>query len=342
MRAEADVPSVAEQLAELVKERAQSFGDKVATVDVLLSRIGDPVTEYFDVRRAAVLAAAGRFEEASRALDRLKPDPYADNRPAKDRTARQLRRWIDSRGDPALIPSEPPPDPHEPVDRGSIGDIWRQSRAREQAVKRVRANSSGKDRAELRTMLEQEFAQRGLHESRIRIEATLDHLNDSSAEQLRNTVDALGRIGRGILKMVQERKLPDLGPPDWLEPPDRAAYELPRTDRWIDVSLTADADAWLDAVQAQIPSVFGVSTVRAWLSWEPEPRQDDSLLVVHLGDRRVGTIDQADVAAFIPAVDAALFRDELPVVPASLARRTVDPRYLIEVAAPTRGATRCG
>ena len=342
MRAEADVPSVAEQLAELVKERAQSFGAKIATVDVLLSQLGGPVSEYFDVRRAAVLATAGRFEEASRALDRLKPDPYADNRPSKNRTARQLRRWIDSRGDPALIPSEPPPDPHEPVDRGSIGDIWRQSRAREQAVKRGRADRSGKDRAELRTMLEQEFAQRGLHESRIRIEATLDHLNDSSAEQLRNTVDALGKIGRGILKMVQERKLPDLGPPDWLEPPDRAAYELPRTDRWIDVSLTADADAWLDAVQAQIPSVFGVSTVRAWLSWEPEPRQDDSLLVVHLGDRRVGTIDQADVAAFIPAVDAALFRDELPVVPASLARRTVDPRYLIEVAAPTRGATRCG
>ena len=68
VRTEADVPSVAEQLAELAKERAQSFGDKIATVDVLLSRLGDSAAEYFDVRRAAVLAAAGRYEEASRAL----------------------------------------------------------------------------------------------------------------------------------------------------------------------------------------------------------------------------------------------------------------------------------
>ena len=74
VRAEADVPSVAEQLAELVKEHAQSFGDKIATVDVLLNQLRDSAAEYFDVRRAAVLAAAGRYGEASPALDRLKPD----------------------------------------------------------------------------------------------------------------------------------------------------------------------------------------------------------------------------------------------------------------------------
>jgi hypothetical protein len=34
---EADVPKVAEQLAELVRERAQSFGDEIASVDALLS-----------------------------------------------------------------------------------------------------------------------------------------------------------------------------------------------------------------------------------------------------------------------------------------------------------------
>lgn len=198
VRNEADVPSVAEQLAELVKERAEALGDEIVSVDALLERLGDPTNEYLDVRCAAVLAAAARYDEASQVLDRLRPSPDEFTRHTKDRTARQLRRWIDSRGDPALIPSAPPPDPHRPVGRGSIGDIWRQSRAREEAVKRVRANSSGKDRSELRAMLEQEFAQRGLHESRIRIEATLDHLNDSSAQQLRNTVDALSRIGRGV------------------------------------------------------------------------------------------------------------------------------------------------
>jgi hypothetical protein len=322
-----------------VKEHVQSLGDEIASVEDLLSRLGGPGSACFDTRRAAVLAAAGRYDEASTVLDRLKPSPDAYTRPSRDRTARQLRRWIESRGDPALIPSEPPPDPHQQVDRGSIGDIWRQSRAREEAVKRVRANSSGKGRAELRAMLEQELAQRGLHESRIRIEATLDHLNDSSAEQLRNAVSALGRIGLGVLKLVREKRLPDLRSPDWLEPPERAAYELPRSDRWIDVSLTTDAPSWLDAVQAQIPSVFGVSTVRAWLSWAPEPRQDNSVLSVHLGNHQVGTIGPADARAFIPVMDAAAFREELPVVPASLARRSTNPRYVVEVAAPEAGGT---
>jgi hypothetical protein len=334
VRSEADVPAVAEQLAELVKESAQAFGDEVASVDALLGELGDPADDYLDVRRAAVLAAAGRYEEASTALERLKPSPGALTRHSGDRTARQLRRWIDSRGDPTLIPSEPPPDPHQQVDRGSMGDTWRQSRARDEAVKHVRANRGGKDRAALRAMLEEELAQRGIHESRIRIEATLDHLNDSPAEQLQNTVSALGRIGLGVLKMVREKRLPDLHPPDWLEPPERAAYELPRSDRWIEVSLTNDAHHWLDEVQAQIPSVFGVSTVRAWLSWEPESRQGAKVLSVHLGNHQVGTIGQGDAKAFIAVMDAAAFREELPVVRASLARRSTDPRYVVEVAAP--------
>jgi len=191
-------------------------------------------------------------------------------------------------------------------------------------------------------MLEREFAERGIHESRIRIEATLDHLNDSSAQQLQNTVSALARIGQGVLKMVQEKKIPDFRPPDWLDPPARAAYELPRSDRWIDVVLADDAYTWLDAVQAQIPAAFGVSTVRAWLSWKPEPRQDNSVLAVHLGDHRVGTIDQLDANELIPVMDAAAFRDELPAVPASLARRSTDPRYVIEVAAPTSSKAEAG
>ena len=55
---------------------------------------------------------------------------------------------------------------------------------------------------------------------------------------------------------------------------------------------------------------------------------------MHLGTQHVGTIDQASAEAFVPVMDAAAFRDELPVVPASLARRSTDPRYVIEVAAP--------
>jgi hypothetical protein len=90
-------------------------------------------------------------------------------------------------------------------------------------------------------MLEQEFARRGSHESRIRIEATLDHLNDSTSEQVRNAVSGLARIGAGVLKVVRQKRLPDLRQPGWLEPPERACYEHARGDRWIDVTLTGDA-----------------------------------------------------------------------------------------------------
>jgi hypothetical protein len=78
------------------------------------------------------------------------------------------------------------------VDRLSIAEQWRKSRAREEAVKRVRANSQDKSRAELRAMLEMQLARRGLDESRVRIEATLDNLQASRSDQIQTTVIALG------------------------------------------------------------------------------------------------------------------------------------------------------
>jgi hypothetical protein len=53
VRTEAEVPAVAGQLADLITERAAVFEDQAFDVDALLARIGDPVTEYLDVRRAA-------------------------------------------------------------------------------------------------------------------------------------------------------------------------------------------------------------------------------------------------------------------------------------------------
>jgi hypothetical protein len=94
---------VAEELTGLILRRGVPCAQRLAHVDVLLAELEeDPGS--IDWRVPALLAAARRFDEATEALAAF-VELEASGR--ETRYAYQLRRWIESDGDPDLIPSQP-------------------------------------------------------------------------------------------------------------------------------------------------------------------------------------------------------------------------------------------
>jgi hypothetical protein len=312
-----DVPAAVETLAAIVIDRAVPFAERYASLDaVIAERRGD------DLISAALLAAAHRFAEADAALA---AHPYELSRDQK-RFVRQLRRFIDSGGDESLVPDEPPPRP-ERSPRPPVKELWRQIKAANEAADTVRDRCAGRPREEQRAMLEAELARRGIADkSPLWIEQTLDHLWDSPASRAAQTVAAVravGRLGRGVVRFLRD-DLPEFSPPGWLEPPVHAAYvhDRFRDEGWTAVALDEHASDWLRDAYAATPRIGASALLDAWL---------DAGRAVHLGERRVGTIDDARADALVAL---AVQRDELPCVRARLTPRPRTGGYLLEVGLP--------
>lgn len=345
VREPADVAPVAERLSALIEQRAVPAVERVATLESLLEdldRIEDPWQGSPVV--PAVLAAAGRLDEARALLQRTARSGLREADDEDTRVVRQLRRWIDSGADPALIPATPPPSPYATTASKSLGEMWGQTRARtrarEHAIREVRRHGASRSRDQQRAILRRALAQTGHDESGVWIEQTLDHLWDSPADRASaraSTLKEVGRIGIGIARAIRARALPDMSPPDWIKPPPHAAYALPSTDRWLEVHLDPHAHGWLERVHQATPHAFGISVpFPVWLDYDPE-RPDD--LAVHIGAQRVGHLAADDAPAFRASMDAAQFRDELPAVTAHLASRPQAPRFVLEIAAPPDAIT---
>jgi hypothetical protein len=325
-----EVPHAVEALASVILDRAVPYAQRYASFDALLAAFADGD----DIRRPALLAAAGRFDEAAAALARYEP-PRESGAFARQerRTAYQLRRWVSSRGDPSLLPDGPPPSalddtPRRPSFAQATADV----RARREAVEEVRRAGPGRDREAVRALLEDALARRGVTESPLSIEFTLDHLWDTPADRVRQGfqgLKALSRFGLGLAKAIRDHELPDMSTPEWLEPPEPAFYELPRGDRWIEAALDRGVEDWLERVRQEArPRAFGLASLHAWLAPAPDG------IAVHIGDRRIGLIAGDAVPAYAPVMRAAAFREELPCLRARLARRGQPPRPILELALP--------
>lgn len=115
-----------------------------------------------------------------------------------------------------------------------MSEVWRQGRARDEAVKVVKAMSPDVERAELRAALESELAARRLSESPLWYEQTLDHLHDTPVEQaqtLANGVRAAAGLGFRALRAVREQLVVSLGSErvGTLAPDTAAAYRAVMT-----------------------------------------------------------------------------------------------------------------
>lgn len=337
LRTLADADRLAAELAAVALERAVPYARRHADLDVLLARVAG--TRSATIRSAALLATAGRFDEAKEVLARLPPPaPGLDWMRDEQRAARQLQRWIDSGGDPALIPDEPPPPRYQRSPPPSMSKLWKQSRATSAAVDEVRRAGGGKDRAELRAMLERELAKRGVSESPLWFEQTLDHLHDTPADKRELLVNGLigaGKLGIKAFKGIREgQSLPDLSVPEWLKPPARAAWPVPRQRPagWAEVQIAEESGEWLERVYQAIPRLIGsTASLVAWLDWDTDQERD---LAVHIGERKVGTLEESATTAYRAVMEAAGDRDESPYTQARLTPRPTPGSYLLEVELP--------
>jgi hypothetical protein len=139
-------------------------------------------------------------------------------------------------------------------------------------------------------------------------------------------------MARVLHKAFRDEEL--LNEPDWLVPPMRASLRVGpflHADK-IAVVLDRDAGPWLDLVLKAMPTRMGfIATIDAWLVWDPEPQSPESSLAVHIGKKRVGVIDSENVAPYQSVMGHSY---DLPVLTATLFRRSKAPKYILELPVP--------
>lgn len=106
--------------------------------------------------------------------------------------------------------------------------------------------------------------------------------------------------------------------------------------QWTAVRLQEGSDRCLQRVYAAVPRLIKSvdnATLDAWIDWGPA-NEEGGLLQVHIGDYRVGLLDEDATATYRDVMNAAAQRAELPCVEARLTPIAVEASYLLEVALP--------
>ena len=326
----------AQRLAGVISERGAEFAEQYASLDALLAEFSEGEEDHPHLTRAALLAAAGRLDEARQSLARLNVSERSQRTRSARRAARQLARWVHSGGDASLIPDAPPPSRFTARQSPSFSELWSDSQAERAALKQVREGARGTSREQARALLREALTRHGgRQQSPLWIESRLDHLWDSPEDRVQLGVTMLGgaaRFGLGVAKAIRDREIPDLSAPDWLEPPDHALYEIARSDRWAAAELDPDARPWVDRVHDATPRLFGIAMLTAWLCRAGDGIDAPATLDVYVGEQRVGKVSAQDAVAYAGVMADAAARDEQPCLEAHLARRA--DGYLLELAKP--------
>jgi hypothetical protein len=316
----------------------------------------DPVRD--DERHAVLatlLAAAGRYDEARRVLSSI-ATPSRNDDHTRARYVRQLSRWIDSAGT-LRPPSSPPQWGTRPIltgrfDRKDKRRLQDDINAEREALNAVRRVSRGKNRDELRSLLESEYRLRGLHTAPSRIERNADTL---FAEQTsRGTLHVALRGLRALAAFGTEARAAGGGLEralagasrketqeltEHLRLPARATYPIYASrESTLAVTIDSDGRSVVDAILDTLgPSAEG----DIWIDVALTPSVSAGGIDVNVGDRRIGQLDRAQADYFAPAMSAAAERDEVPWTQAWLARRA-DLTPVLRLGSPTEtrdGAT---
>jgi hypothetical protein len=343
----ADVDTLIEMLRE---DRAVPFMDIMMVVyagEVADSEPGEPVYPSAEPELIpALLAGAGRHEEARRAL----ASSVAQNRgqpvtPNQPRLSRRLERLAGSDGalpPPTTLPgwrSSPNAVGADTVGgrRRSLAQGYKHARAEREAIDAVRATRSNDDADELKARLESELEARGVEMEPFRIADTVNVL--VTERKSFGTLRLFRNLARDVANLASSAARGDFGEPsatpDWLKPPDRAAYPvLGFTDTWTAVELDPAAEEWLERVWRGQPGVGSTREVTVWLNRDRSPPDSGLALNVHVGPERVGRIPGDAVGGFRAVLEAAAERDEDPWTRARLTTTSTDPRFLLEVQVP--------
>jgi hypothetical protein len=348
---EASTPQIEVTVDRLVGpglDHALAFAERHADVDVLLEATCAEESGRQNETTPALLAASGHFDAARHELALYRGAGRGSDESRRTRRfVYQLTRFIESGGDQSLLPTHRPPGRFSASGHRPMADIWREVRARNDAAKTIKPMAGDYDRMQLRVMLESELAQRGVGADPLWIEQQIDYLSASGAERRQQAAEGLkvlGKLGLAAANAIRKQELPelpDMSVPAWVEPPSAAVYAVPQSHdpshRWTAVDLDEGTDEWLARVHAAIPRFFKIDnspTFDAWLDWGPTHDDAGELIAVHIGERRVGSLDDYSTVLYRPVMDAAAERAELPCVQARVTPRPEGAGYLLEVALP--------
>jgi hypothetical protein len=178
----------------------------------------------------------------------------------------------------------------------------------------VRAKAKGKTLDELRGLITAEYGARGIDVAESFVDVTAEILQTEQqpfgrARGTLKVIQLLKANGADVVRLFKHRSEDD---PEWLQPPDRAAYPMV-ADRKRDTSVDLDEAArdWLERVRTEAPRRMGLSVlINVWLTRE----HATAPVVAHIGGQRVGTVRQRDTKEFDPVFRAAAIFDEDPFV----------------------------
>ena len=207
------------------------------------------------------------------------------------------------------------------------------SRAKDRAIKAVKSRASRHSLAELREMLAREYETHGIDEPSSAIALAAEKI-DAERKPLGGVEFGLrtlwqigSAVGHVIHTLTSHQHTID---PEWMNPPDRAAFEIETsTDRVIPIAVDTHAHEHLSRARADGLHLDRSAFIPVWLS-APEPA--DGQIVVHLGERRIGTVSPADATVLATAFRAAAIFDEDIALRAHL-YQTTDGVDIVELSA---------
>ena len=353
------VPHAALQIVNFVNEHAvdaiRHFPDAMAIEARLQREVGSGSTagspggehgsddrgsaEFYLQLRLVVLAAMGRPEQARTLLATYLAGRNDDAIDVDARFARQLTRWLDS-GGPVPPPVEDtlavlPRQARPP--RPSWSDARAESKAKKDAMDAARAESKGKSLDQLRKLITAEYRARGLEPapSVVDFHAEMLQIEQQPFGRARSALTAIRLLtasGAAAIRLLKHGSDPD---PEWLRPPDRAAYPLiADRDRYLAIDLDVTAHDWLERVRAGAPRRVGPWVfVDVWLT-RGEPVGP---LVAHIGDQRVGIVGADRTTEFDPVLRAAALFDEDLIVTGRLNSADGTRPAILEIPFPQGG-----
>jgi hypothetical protein len=352
-----EVPSVSREIVGFIDEHALAFADQfrdAAAIEAALqlgNRAGptgereqdgqhNERADYETALHLTLLAAMGQHDLARRLLARYaRAERLEPISPDDRRFIRQLTRWLDAGGPTAPPIAETlarlPSAPRPPRLRWS--EVKAQVTSKSAALDAVRAQSAGKSLTQLQELLAAEYDRRGLQiaPSVITVNAKALELERQPFGRTRSALRALRMVKSSAVDGIRLLKH-DTADPPWLQPPDRASYPVPTTDRFTAVDVEPAAQAWLTRVWNEAPRRLGhLVLVDVWLSRD-DRNETQRELVVHIGQRRVGSIGDTQTAPFDQALRAAATFDEDPYIQGRLSRSDDQASIILEIAQPNQ------
>lgn len=325
-------PPVADRIVTAVGEQVAQMAARFPDVAALSGEVSGR-------ERLVLLAALGRAEEV-RALLAAEPaalDPEAAS-PADRRFVRQLVRRLDQ-----CLPPAPPveqtlavtvPGREPPPERGTLWATARaNSRAKKAAYRAARHRAGGRTHDQIKSLIGAEFQARGvrLDPSEVALRASMIARRRRPLGLVRAavaaTATATGSV-RDLIRFIRTASLrTGTADPEWLRPPDRAAYPVPTTSRYDAVRVDDAERNRLQRVRAEATRRLGPWVlIDAWLTRGP-----DHLVTVYIGQRLIGTV--VDDGRWDTAFAGAALFDEDPVL---TARLLLQAEPILELPQPQR------